>query len=441
MHKISNLVVLFILISAIALILYFSQGTKQNDIIVTANGNPGMIYIYKFDGGNFVRTEINTGYNLVWTVRIGDIYNKGKNVIVAGIGNSFFAQPFGCSIVTYEPTANGWKKDVIDSNVDIRCKEVEICDAYNDGKNEIVLGTHGEGLIKIYKWNGTKWNSQIIDENYVAKFDSQAGMNHKIPLENLTYYVTDQTAVHILKIGDIDNDGKNEIIATISTPNEYGGSDPEIGFVRMYKWNGTAWMTTDIDTLYGVKFRAGIQIDDLKGTGKNQAYVTSAPHLLLEYDLQNGKWIRNVIENQTLSAEIDMKAMDIRDIGSKKELIIATGGPNAVIYSYEWNGKGFDKNLIVNVSDILSETNLFGLGDNSMAVKTSNFNNTQYIVVSGESDTSSTNSFANTSNPFGWEITPYGFLVASKYDGSKWNSEILDRYSVLGMTFGKLQIS
>jgi hypothetical protein len=440
MKHMGNLIFFTIIFLAIIAFVFLIINNPEKEVIVTGNGNPGKIMIYTFDGKSYKRSEIDTGYNLVWTVKVGDIYNRGKNVIVAGVGNSFFAKPYGCSVVAYEPTPNGWKKDVIDSNVNIRCKDIEIGDMYNDGKNGIILGTHGEGLIKIYKWTGTKWDSQIIDDNYVARFDSQTGMNHRIPLKNLTYDTVDQTAIHIVEIGDVDNDGKNEIIATISTPNEYEGNEPEIGFVRIYKWDGNKWIATDIDTIYGVIFRAGIQVDDLKGIGKNQLYVTSAPHLLLEYDLKDGKWIRSVIENQTVGTEIDMKAMDVCYIGVKKNLIIATGSPNAVIYSYKWNDKEFDKNLIVNVSDVLSENNIFGLGDNSMSIESVNFNNEHNIVVAGESDTSWANSFVKTSNPFGWEITPYGFLVVSKYDEGKWNSEILDRYSVLGMTVGKLNI-
>ena len=70
--------------------LMLLQSTRgERTVIVTGGGNPGTISVYHFGHSGYERSEIDTGYNLVWTVRIGDVYNNGKNVIVAGVGNSF----------------------------------------------------------------------------------------------------------------------------------------------------------------------------------------------------------------------------------------------------------------------------------------------------------------------------------------------------------------
>jgi len=430
-----------LMLSLVVLVFFLYFQNIEKTVIVAGTANPGKIMIYSFDGNRYKSYEIDTGYNLVWTVRIGDIYNRGKNVIVAGVGNSFFSTPFGCSLVAYEPTANGWKKDVIDSNVDIRCKDVAIGDVYNNGRNEIVLGTHGEGFVKVYKWDGTKWNSETLEDNLIATTDAKLGMNHRVPTENLTYNTTDQTAVHIVKIGDVDNDGKNEIVATISSSNEYQGNYSELAFLRMYKWNGSIWIKSDIDELTGIKFRATPAIGDAKNAGEKQLYVTGAPHLLLLYNLKNGNWTRSVIENQTQSSEINMKAMDISKIENKIQIIVATGVTNAVIYSYGWDGSSFEKHFIANISEILQSRNVSGLGDNSLSVHVADLNNDgkNEIVVGGESDTSA-NTYISAQDKLGWEVTPYGFLVVYKYSGNNWKPEILNENSVLGMDAGKLQI-
>lgn len=88
MHFKQNFVILVFALVLLAVFLYFRTNAEK-PVIVTGTANPGRIMIYSFDGTDYKRSEIDTGYNLVWTVRTGDIYNKGKSVIVAGVGNSF----------------------------------------------------------------------------------------------------------------------------------------------------------------------------------------------------------------------------------------------------------------------------------------------------------------------------------------------------------------
>src|SRR3990167_3038229 len=167
----SSLYLVAVVLIAIGFVFQLFVQPETKKVIITGTGNPGKILIYSFEKGDYARTQIDTGYNLVWTVKVGDIYNNGKNVIVAGVGNSFFATPYGCQLVAYEPLMIGWKKTVIDSNVDLRCKDVAIGDADNDGMNELVLGTHGEGTINIYKWNGAKWDKIEIERNFIEQVD------------------------------------------------------------------------------------------------------------------------------------------------------------------------------------------------------------------------------------------------------------------------------
>lgn len=435
---------ILILLGALAILaafLYLQSGSSERPVIVAGTANPGKILIYSFDGNNYKRSEIDSGYNLIWTVRIGDIYNKGKNVIVAGVGNSFFAQPFGCSVIAYEPTANGWKKDMIDSNVDLRCKDLAIGNVYNDGQNELVLGTHGEGIIGVYKWDGNKWNKQEIDRNFISQIDQQQGTNHQVPVENLTYDTTVQTAVHIVKIGDILNDGSNEIVATESSPLEYVGQT--VSFVNLYKWNGTSWTRTTIHSGKGVQDRS-ILIGNVDNSRMNKIVIGANPGklFLLSY---NGTWNSEQIFSQ--SFDKNMKGLDLADLYSngKNEIVLATGIPNSLLYSLEWNGQKFASQLIGNISQTFSQYNVISnLSYNSLDVQAKNLDNSNSpeIVVAGEADTSfGANIFTPNNNVFGWETTPYGFLVVYKFDGKNWIPQILDQNSVLGMTVGKLQIS
>jgi len=437
----NNLLFIALALVVLSVFLYFASNTSEKTVIVAGTGNPGKIMIYSFDGTNYKRSEIDTGYNLVWTVKIGNIYNKGKNVIVAGVGNSFFAQPFGCSVVAYEPTANGWQKDVIDSNVDLRCKDLSIGSVYNDGQNELVLGTHGEGIINVYKWDGTKWNKQEMDRNFIQQMDRLQDANHRVPVENLTYDTIDQTAVHIVKIGDALNDGKNEIVTTESSPLEYSGQT--VSYVNIYKYNNGNWNRTTILVENGIQDRS-ILIDDFNNSGKNNILIGAVPGKLI-FLTNDGKWSSEFVFNQSIDK--NMKGLDFQDLYSngQKEVVVATGIPYTLVYVLNWNGTNIQPQIVGNVSQVFEKyTVIKNLSFNSLDVQTKDVDNSgkPEIIVGGEADTSvALSSLKPQDNIFGWEATPYGFLVIYKFDGKKWNPQILDQNSVLGLTVGKLQIS
>ena len=139
-----------------------------------------------------------------------------------------------------------------------------------------------------------------------------------------------------------------------------------------------------------------------------------------------------------------MKGINYHDIYSngRKEIVLATGIPYGLIYTLQWNGKEFQPNLIANISQTLSPyVVISNLSYNILDVQAKDFENNGKIeiVVGGEADTSLGATFTKNS-AFGWEATPYGFLIVYKFDGNKWNPQILDQNSVLGMTVGKLQI-
>jgi len=437
----SSLYLVAVVLIAIGFVFQLFVQPETKKVIITGTGNPGKILIYSFEKGDYARTQIDTGYNLVWTVKVGDIYNNGKNVIVAGVGNSFFATPYGCQLVAYEPLMIGWKKTVIDSNVDLRCKDVAIGDADNDGMNELVLGTHGEGTINIYKWNGAKWDKIEIERNFIEQVDKQESSNHRVPVEKLTYNTVVQTAIHIVKIGDAYNEGKNVIVATESSALEYT-EGPQISFVNLYKFDDKNWIREVIHNGTGFQHRS-VLIDNLDYSGRNKIAIGAAPNRLFLLD-NDGKWSSILIFNQTLDK--NMKGLDFQDIYSsgRKTIVLATGIPYALIFSLEWDGNRFNEKLIGNVSQVLEKYNVIkNLNYNSLDVQAADIDNDNKmeIIVAGEADTSlNLGKLKPDDNVFGWESTPLGFLIVYKNYEERWTPQILDTYSVLALTVNELQV-
>jgi len=429
-------ILLVVLVFILFLILFFAKEGKN--LIVVGISNPGKIFVYSWNGHDFERSSIDIDYKFVHTVRVGYIYSNGKNVIVAGVGNSFYGPPFGCAIEAYEKIGDEWKKTAIDNVGDLRCKDLTIGDVDNDGKNELILGTHGEGVVKVYKWDEKNWNSQIVEKNWIGQVDKMQNTSHKVPRESLTYDAIVQSAVHIVKVGDVDNDGKNELLASISSPLEYSGED--ISYLNLYRWDGSEWQRTAIDNQEGKEFRS-IAIGDVYNNGKNVIlagsglmWVKKEFASLVLYEWKDGKWSKLTVEDKV--QEKNMKGLAIGDAYNKGKnaIVLATGFPQGLVYTYEWNGSKFERIFVGNISEIFKvyvDNSIFpDIMHNSMEaqIKDVDGDGKNDIVVSGMSHT----------KKFGWEATTLGFTVVFKWNGNKWHYKVLDSYAVLGMDIGNL---
>ncbi len=103
-----------------------------------------------------------------------------------------------------------------------RLRDMEIGDVNGDGKPEIVIATHDQGVVAVAVKKNKEWQ--------VEEIDREPGI-----------------FVHEVEIGDVDGDGKNEFFVTPSKPNKAAGG-PQPGNVVMYKWNGSRFDKTIVDT-------------------------------------------------------------------------------------------------------------------------------------------------------------------------------------------------
>ena len=101
-----------------------------------------------------------------------------------------------------------------------RLRDVEIGDVNGDGKDEIVIATHDNGVIAVY--------SPGSPDGTVVELDPRP-----------------DTFVHEIEIGDIDGDGKKEFFATPSGRNKADASQE--GGVVMYKWDGATYKRTEVE--------------------------------------------------------------------------------------------------------------------------------------------------------------------------------------------------
>ncbi len=127
-----------------------------------------------------------------------------------------------------------------------RFRDIEIGDVTGDGKPEMVLGTHDQGVIV------------ILEE----------GETGPAPTE---LEPKPDTFIHEIEIGDIDGDGMNEFFATPSEPNKIS-LQPQMGTIVMYKWNGKDFVKELIDAPEYTHAKE-ILAADMEGDGKTALYA------------------------------------------------------------------------------------------------------------------------------------------------------------------------
>ncbi len=187
-----------------------------NEIVAGLNTTTNEIRMYKYSAGSWVETNIadspNTAWSGVWATAIGDADNMNGNDILVGMGNTTN------NTRAYTLSAGVWQEanlshpkfpDVVLSASGgsgiVLVNSVSIGDIDNDGKNEVIVAYMVTGTgVKIY------WYNPVIGQW------PRTSLNYP----GLGFPYTDPRAT---AIGDINNDGTNDIIVGLdySSQNQF----------------------------------------------------------------------------------------------------------------------------------------------------------------------------------------------------------------------------
>src|SRR5262249_40923242 len=125
-----------------------------------------------------------------------------------------------------------------------RLRDVEQGDVDRDGKDELVIATHDQGVVAIVH-PFDNWRVEEIDRR-------------------------PNTFVHEIELGDVDGDGQLEIFATPSNPNKLDTEQP--GEVTVYRRTTSGWQRGVVDRP-GDTHAKEILAADTDGDGKAELYV------------------------------------------------------------------------------------------------------------------------------------------------------------------------
>ena len=126
-----------------------------------------------------------------------------------------------------------------------RVRDIERGDVDGDGRPELVMATHDQGVVAVADEIDGDWQITVVDS-------------------------APSTFVHEIEIGDLDRDGHLEFYATPSKPNRASGvSQP--GAVLQFRWDGSQYARTVVDSFPDTHAKE-ILVADLDGNG-DELYV------------------------------------------------------------------------------------------------------------------------------------------------------------------------
>ncbi|MGH1337773.1 MAG: DUF7619 domain-containing protein [Aureispira sp.] len=211
-----------------------SMSSTGNTVAIGAVGNPtnaGYAKIYEWNGTAWVQKGVN-----IIGEAAGDksghavsINANGDVVAIGAYQNDGNGNNAG-HVRTYEWDGTTWIQKGTDIDGEVTGDESGYAVSINAAGNILAIGAYnnsdngsGAGHVRIYEWSGTAWVQKGIDVDGEAANDKSG------------YSISISASGNMIAIGAYRNKGI------------YTNSGGTPGHVRIYEWNGTAWIQKAID--------------------------------------------------------------------------------------------------------------------------------------------------------------------------------------------------
>ena len=245
--------------------------------IAVATHDQGVVALLRPNpDGSFDAVEIDHEPDtFVHEIEIGDLDGNGVLEVYATPSepNRLDGTPQAGRVVRYVP-AKGEGRSVVADLGERHAKEILVADIEQDGRDELYVSVEGEV--------GGEGGKQLIAPVEIRRYDAGTPADQGAVIATL-----DDRLCRFLTAGDLDGDGKRELIAASFSSGIWllrPGADPKV-----------RWQTELVDA-DSAGFEHAALIADLDGDGVSELYVASDQHKeLRRYVWKHGKPVREVI--------------------------------------------------------------------------------------------------------------------------------------------------
>jgi len=200
-----------------------------------------------------------------------------------------------------------------------RLRDVEHADVDGDGKEELVIATHDQGVIAIVHPD-EQWRVEEVDKQPT-------------------------TFVHEIEIGDVDGDGTLEFFATPSKPNKLDEEQP--GEVIMFKRDGGTWKKSVVDAP-GDTHAKEILTADVDGDKVAELYVVwegavgQGGTLVRPVTIKGYRWKDGRPEGTVVATVPDrqMRSIAAGDVNGDGKVDLVAGALGTGLYVFEQQATG-----------------------------------------------------------------------------------------------------
>ena len=245
--------------------------------IAVATHDQGVVALLKPNpDGSFEASEIDRQPDtFVHEIELGDLDDDGTLEVYATPSepNRLDGRPQAGRVVRYVP-ARGEGRTVVADLGSRHAKEILVADVDGDGRDELYVSVEGEV--------GGEGGKDLIAPVEIRRYDADTAADKGAVIATL-----DDRLSRFLTAGDLDGDGKPELIAASFSSGVWllrPGADPK-----------GRWKTELVDP-DSAGFEHAALITDLDGDGISELYVASDKHKeVRRYVWKDGKPVREVI--------------------------------------------------------------------------------------------------------------------------------------------------
>ncbi|MBI5509291.1 MAG: VCBS repeat-containing protein [Deltaproteobacteria bacterium] len=263
-----------------------------------------------------------------------------------------------------------------------RLRDFEIGDVDGDGKRELVIGTHDQGVVAVLARAGSGWRAReiyrepdtFIHEVELGDVDgdgvleifvtpskpNKAEASQSGNILGFDYVAARKTYRRevVAKLGrshakeilatDLDGDGKDELYAAVEAVRGDKGEEASPVEVRqLERGRQGEWRAKTLASLPGAVQARVLLAADLTGSGKRELVISTmkAGVWRLRPPAAKGKgWDKLLVDDSATGFENAAGAADL-DGDGKPELYVAADDQDEVV-RLTWNGHGFDRSVI-----------------------------------------------------------------------------------------------